>query len=166
MTSPSHATGATPANLRTATASGRPSQCAVEQPGGVRRSPDGPDGPIYLPQTPAISNQTGANISYLLGDNSASPIDWYNHPYTHKLFDERQAESKRRKQDRAYAAHVVHGSFARAISMLAATVLRFFQDGKEELVSQRVFAALRSVFYDREWTAMAFSLASLLAVTR
>jgi hypothetical protein len=95
-----------------------------------------------------FSNQTAANIAYLLSGNPGNPIDWYGNPYTQKIFEQQQVELKRRKQDRKFAAHLVQVNFAKATAIVAATLLRAFQDGKDDVVPLRLIEALKSVYFD------------------
>ena len=101
-----------------------------------------------------FSNQTAAHISYLLSGNPSNPIDWYNRPYTPAAFMERQAELKRRKNDRKFAAHLVQVYLAKGTAILAATLLRAFQDGKDDVVPLRLIEALKSVYFDVDKTGI------------
>jgi hypothetical protein len=103
---------------------------------------------LSFSQAELFSNQTAANIGYLLGNNPANPIDWYGNPYTQAAFDQRQAELKRRKQDRAFAAHLLQINLAKGTAILAAGLLRAFQEGKDDIVPLKMIEALKSVYGD------------------
>lgn len=105
-------------------------------------------------QAEILSNQTAINIGYLLGDNPANPVDWYGNPYTQKIFDDRQAELRRRKQDRKFATHLAQVNLAKGTAILAATLLRAFQDGQDDLVALRVIDTLRGLYLDVDKTGV------------
>jgi hypothetical protein len=101
-----------------------------------------------------FSNQTATHTGWLLGRNPANPIDWYTRPYTPTAFKERQAELKRRKNDRKFAAHLVQVNFAKATAILAAILLRAFQDGKDDIVALKVTDTLRDLYFDADKTGV------------
>ena len=93
-----------------------------------------------------ISNQTAANIGWLLAGNPANPVDWYNNPYTPAAFKQRQAELTQRKNDRKLAALLTQTHFAKATAMIAAILRRAFQNGKEDIGALRLIEALRPLY--------------------
>jgi hypothetical protein len=105
-------------------------------------------------QAEIMANQAAINIGWLLGDNPANPFDWYGRPYTPETFKERQAELARRKQDRKFAAHLVQVNLAKGTAILAATLLRAFQDGKDDVVALRVIDTLRGLYRDVDKTGI------------
>ena len=119
-------------------------ECAKVVGGRVRR--------LTQVQAEVIANQTAANIGWLLGDNPALPVDWYGRPYTQAAFDDRQAELRRRKQDRKFAAHLCQVNFAKGVAVLAAILLRAFQGGTDDLVAMRVMDTLRGLYLESDKT--------------
>ena len=115
-------------------------ECAKVVGGRVRR--------LTQVQAEVIANQTAANIGWLLGDNPALPVDWYGRPYTQAAFDDRQAELKRRKQDRKFAAHLCQVNLAKGVGILGAILLRGFQDGNDDAVALRVMESLRGLYLE------------------
>jgi len=104
-------------------------------------------GTLTLEKAELISRQTGINIGWLAGDEPTKPpVDWGQNPYTQETFNRQQAELKRRQQDRAFAAHLVQVNLAKGTAILAATLLRAFQDGNDDVAALRVIDTLRGLY--------------------
>lgn len=109
---------------------------------------------LRFEQAELFAKQTDADIGYLLGDNLANPIDSHGNPYRQATFDRCQARLEREKNDGEFPARMAQFKLAQGVRILAAILLRAFQDGKADVVASKVIKTLRELYLDVDKTGI------------